>query len=337
MKDTLKQLDKTLRRNTQEELIAMKKEILDQCIEKQMKCKDGARLLRMHEKAFLRLKARYRTHGLKALMPKKPGPSKGSNARNRTSESTENVVVKLSREYRFLGPLPLADKLKELSGIILDPTTVWRILKRKGIRYFREYVPIEKQKPKLYCLDAPGEELQVDGCYPFGRSRKLVALSAIDDCSRHVYSSCYTRETAENAILFVKELVERAPYRIQRVRVDNRYGKQFKNACEQELGVEVIVNDPYNSNQNGKVERFNKTLKYDFFWTYCMYNDPMDHIQYKLTQWLAFYNYKRKHTGYKMDKLTPAQKIASTYLLSTVQDLVYYPQKVTRSMRQYDF
>ena len=336
MKNTSRQATKTLRRNTQEELIAMKKQILDQCIEKQMRCKDGAKLLTMHEKAFLRLKARYKTHGIQALVPKKPGPKIGSNPHNRTPAWIEDLVVEVSREHRYFGPEPLADELKEAHGLILDPTTLWRILKRKGVRYFRDYVPVEKQKPKLYCLDTPGEELQMDGCYPFGRSRKLVAFSAIDDCSRHVYSACYTRETAENAILFVKELIKRVPYRIERIRVDNRYGKQFKNYCEQEPCIEVITNEPYNSNQNGKIERFNKTLKYDFFWTYCRYNDPIDHIQYKLTQWLGFYNYERKHTGYKMNKLTPAQKIASTYLFSTAQNLVYYPQKVTRSMQQYE-
>jgi transposase len=337
MKNISSQSNKSLRRNTQEELIAMKKQILDQYIEKQIKCKDGAKLLQMHEKAFLRLKARYRTYGEQALIPKRPGPKKGSTAHNRTPEWIEAMVVEVSREYRFLGPIPLADKLNELYGIVLNPTTLWRILKRNGVRYFRDYLPIEKQKPKLYCLDTPGEEVQIDGCYPFGRLRKLVAFSAIDDCSRHVYSNCYTRETAENAMLFVKELVKRVPYRIQRIRVDNRYGKQFKSYCEEVLGIEVIENEPYNSNQNGKVERFNKTLKYDFFWTYCKYNEPMEDIQYKLTQWLGFYNYKRKHTGYKMSSLTPAQKIASTYLLSIAQDLVYYPQKVTLSMQQYVF
>ncbi len=58
-------------RNTQGELIAMKKQIIEQCLNRPMKSKDGAKLPLMHEKAFLRLQYRYQKEGESALISKK--------------------------------------------------------------------------------------------------------------------------------------------------------------------------------------------------------------------------------------------------------------------------
>lgn len=325
-----------LRRHTQEELIAMKKEIINQCLAKKIKCKAGAILLQMHPKAFIRLKSRFVREGESALMPKKPGPKKGL-PKNKTPEWIEDLVVKIAREHQDLGPINLKEKLEIQSGIILNQVTVYRILKRKRARYFREYAPILKREPKLYCLDSPGLELQLDGCYPYGRSRKLVAFSAIDDCSRYVFGKCYDRETALNAIKFVSELIKRVPFKIQAIRVDNRYGRLFKEYCENILGIEVIENDAYTPKQNGKIERFNRTLKYKFFWKYCSFSDSMDVLNFKYSLWLNYYNYERRHGGYGMNRMTPAQKIASTLLFETSNTLINYPQKVAGILQQYNY
>jgi len=322
-------MSQKIRRNTQGELIAMKKNILDACIERNIKCKDGAKLLKMHAKSFSRLKARYIREGESALMPKKPGPKRFT-PQNRTPEKIEDLVVEVATKNSNLGPISLADELFENHQIKLDQVTVWRILKRRKARYTTEYKRW-KQEPKLYCLDTPGEELQLDGCYPFGRSRKVVHFDAIDDCSRFVFGRLYNRETADNAIDFVKHLIKNVPFRIQRIRVDNRYGKKFVEFCNA-IGIEAIENEPYAPKQNGKIERFHKTLKREFYWKYCSYHDSKMTMQFKYNLWQHHYNTNRKHQGYGMNKLTPRQKIASTLLLSLTN---IYPQKVTLTLQQY--
>ena len=312
----------------------MKKSILDQCIAKESKCKDGAKLLQMHEKSFLRLKRNYLERGEIALMPGKPGPKHGSPP-NKTPEWIEDLVVEVAFTHRDQGPVSLVDTLKDQHDISINQSTIYRILKRRRARYFRDYPSIEKPAPKLYCLDSPGKELQLDGCYPYGRSRKVVAFGAIDDCSRYVFGRCYDRETALNAIRFVTELTRKAPFTVRAVRVDNRYGKLFKQYCENILGLEVIENDAYRPQQNGKIERFNRTLKYKFFWKYCSFSDDLETLNYKYTLWLNYYNYERRHGGYKMNRMTPAQKIVSTLLFETSNTLIYYPQKVTGTLQQY--
>jgi len=311
----------------------MKKEILNSCIAKTMRCGAGAKLLQMHPKAFSRLKRRYAEHGAAVLEPAKPGPKANCPPVNKTPDWIEDLVVQLAEYNRSLGPVPLAEKLWDEHGVTVDPTTVWRILgpKRRKVRYTAEYKRWVKE-PRFYCLDSPWLELQLDGCHPFGRDRKLVCFDAIDDCSRWVDGRLYRRDDAASAIDFVTHLVRTAPFRVQRIRVDNRYGKKFRESCKS-LGIEVIVNDPYAPQQNGKIERFHRTVKNECFWRYCGYYDSDELIQMKLTQWLDYYNTRRRHGGYGMNWMTPAQKIAATLFqqLATIQ----YPEKVTLTVQQY--
>ena len=322
-----------IRRNTQGELIAMKKQVLDKLIVRELNRSQAANFFSMHPNAVSRLKKRYLEHGEKVLIPEKPGPKNTDNIHNRTPDWAADIVANLAIKRPDLGPQPLADELLDSYGIALDQTTIWRILKRKKIRYTTEYKRWKQDAPpKQYCLDTPGEELQLDGSYPFGRSRKIVCFDAIDDCSRWVGARLYDRETAQNAIDFIKHLLQTAPFRIQRIRVDNRYGKELKEFCDS-VGIELIVNDPYQPKQNGKIERFHKTSKREFFWKYCSFHDDQEMMQYKLNQWLNYYNTKRRHGGYGMNRMTPYQKIASTLFLSL--NNINYPQNVTLTMQQY--
>ena len=173
----------------------------------------------------------------------------------------------------------------------------------------------------------------MDGCYPYGRARKLVSFDAIDDCSRFGFGRYYEHEDTNSAIDFITRVIRKAPFRIQRVRVDNRYGKRFRKYCENDLGLEVIENDPYEATQNGKVERYHGTMKKLFFFRSCSFTDDIETLNYKYSLWLNWYNYERSHTGYKMNKMSPAQKIASCYLMLLANRLLEN-KKVTGTLQQ---
>ena len=152
------------RRNTQEALIAMKIEILNSCLTKQMKCKDGAKLLHMHPKSFSRLKKRYLEGGVATLTPRPPGPKNGFLAGNRTPGWIEKIVCELAYKHTQTGPTELSEMLFDHYAIKLNQSTVFRILRRNHIRYYREYTKPKRAKPQLYCLETPGEEIQLDAC-----------------------------------------------------------------------------------------------------------------------------------------------------------------------------
>lgn len=311
----------------------MRQAVLDRYFTRNLRRKDAAGLLGMHPNAVSRLATRYRQYGRDALVPKKPGPKKYS-PRNRTPDDLVAVITAVAIKHPELGPKPLARELANHWGIVREQTTVWRILKREQVRYTTTYRRW-KDNPTLYCLDVPGEELQMDACYPFGRSRKVASFDAIDDCSRHVVGEAYEREDTATAIRFATQVVARAPFRVQRLRVDNRYGRRFKEYCETILGVEVIENDPYTPKQNGKIERFHKTLKREFYWRHCGFTDSLEAMNYKYRLWLSHYNTDRPHSGYGMHGLTPAQKLTRTLLHSTANIMIAYPQKVTGTLQQY--
>ena len=317
-------------RLTRHYFVKMKEKIMKQCLEKKMKWKEGAEILSMHPKALSRLKRNYLKHGRVVLEGKKPGPKKGW-AWNKTPENIEEKVVEIATLHPEMGPNILAEEL-EKQRKYLHPTTIWRILKRNKIRYTSEYKKW-KPIPKLYALDEPGQEIQMDGCYPYGRARKLVSFDAVDDCSRFGFGRYYEHEDADSAIDFVTRVVRKAPFRIQKVRVDNRYGKRFREYCEKELGVEVIANDPYEATQNGKVERFHGTMKRLFFFKSCSFTDDIETLNYQYSLWLNWYNYERSHSGYKMEKMSPAQKVATCYVMLLANCLLEN-KKVTGTLQQ---
>ena len=94
-----------IRRNTQGELIAMKKQILDKFIARQINRNQAAELLQMHPNAISRLKKKYLKYGKQALIPQKPGP-KNFRPKNRTPEWIEDIVVSLAVKWPNLGPQP---------------------------------------------------------------------------------------------------------------------------------------------------------------------------------------------------------------------------------------
>lgn len=310
----------------------VKKNILDRYIKKILSRSEVAKLLNMHPNAVSRLKDNYLEHGQCVLVGRKTGPKRNFRPHNRTSEVIEDLIAKEGSKHPELGPKPLADHLADTFQVITDQTTIWRVLKRKGIRYTTQYKRF-KQEPKLYCLDQPGKVLQMDACYPFGRSRDLASFDAIDDCSRIIYGKAYDVENDQNAMDFVTELVHHTPFRIQAIKVDNRVGQSFQTYCEQILNIKVIYNDPYRPEQNGKIERFHRTLKQEFYFRYVSFSDSFDMINYKYRLWQNHYNIKRRHYGYGMDGLTPEQKLKQANLQLMANQIINHPEKVTRTLQ----
>ena len=292
-----------------DKLIHMKAKMLQKVIEKKMLLKDVAEHFDVSRQATSKWLAKFKFGGIEALVPKKSGPKSG-NAWNKTSSAIEDRVVEVARNNPFKGPDWIADELWE-EGIVLNQSTVYRILKRKGERYYRDY-KYKRRKKKSYCLDTPGREVQVDCCFPWGYQKKAVIFDAIDDCSRWVFGKVYKDHNADNTVQFIKDLIDKSPFKITAIRTDQ--GTEFVNEKVKnfliEQGIEHRKNPPYTPQHNGKIERFHQTLKNDAIFFNWFFDDDLDTLNYKFSQFLYFYNYKRKHSGIGMNKLTPAQKLA---------------------------
>lgn len=294
------------------EMTQLKIKLIKEIVAKKRKIKDVCHILEVDRKTVGRWKAIFLHEGESGLYPKKPGSRNGT-AWNRTEDEMEDIIA---RHHPFKGPEWISDQLT----FTTDPSTVYRILKRKGVRYYYDYKH-KRRKKKTYCLSWPGQEFQLDTCYPFGYSRKAIVYDAIDDCSRWVFAKVMEGKTQESTIEFLRQLITKAPFPIKAIRTDQ--GTEFGSKVTEFLrknGIEHKKNPAYTPQHNGKIERYHRTFKEEeaLLWHF---NAPIHELNYKLNLWLSFYNNHKKHTGLGMNKMTPVQKIIYTLINdSFVQD-----------------
>lgn len=233
-------------------------------------------------------------------------------AHNKTNEALERCVIHLAHQYGADGVETLADRLQYEYNTTLHPTTIYRILKRNNIRYTRYYTATKKRwKKQLFFHKIPGKELQMDTKYPFGYKEGKVIYTIIDDASRWAFVWSYEKANAINTEDFVKRVIKRAPFIIQKIRTDQ--GKEFTNLKLKKLlkeqGIEHRLNTPYCPEENGKIERFHGTLNQKAFRYGFPPNQTIDQMQYKLNLFMHYYNYQKKHRGLGMDGKTPMQRL----------------------------
>lgn len=294
----------------------MKIERVKDIISKKRKIKDVAEFFGVTRQIVSRWVALYRIHGEVGLVPKKPWPKKGT-AWNHTDEKTEEKICVLAKQFPNLGTEDLAGKLEESTGIVLNQSTIFRILRRNKIRYTRKGDWKEKSK-KLYVLDRPGREVQVDACFPFGYSRPETQYDALDDCSRFVFSRLHSEHCVRSSMEFVWNLIHNAPFPIEAIRTDG--GSEFWpgfTAFIGSLGIRHIKNPPYTPEHNGKVERYHRTL-WKCLWGYSLKIDVHEY-RYRLKLFTDWYNFKKPHRWLGMFGMTPVEKIGYCLLQKALQ------------------
>ena len=311
------------------EMLQHRGKLLEDIVKKKRKVKEVAEILDVKRETVSRWLGRYRFGGMDEIIPAKPGPKKGSLAVNRTPEEIEELVCEKAKWNSFKGPQTLADLLQEEDGITLHPVTLYRILKRKSVRYGPSYRKLKKKR-KAYSLNQPGDELQLDVCFPFGYARKECVYDSVDDCSRFAFAELKSAHNQASAMSFVDSIVKAFPFTIKAIRTDcgHEFSTQFTEHLK-ELGIEHRKNAPYTPQHNGKVERYHRTFKEleAYSWPF---SATKDELNYRLKLWLQEYNFHRKHRGLAMNGLTPAQK-----LLYASFQLPLYPhlQSVTGTLQ----
>ena len=265
----------------------------------------GAQILGISRVGLWKLRKNVSKHGFSAITGRKRGPKSYYPPSNRTPNWIEDKVANLF-DRCGVGADRLCWLLDDFD-IHLSRATVYRILVRR-----RLLIPNTKEvrKPaRLYAKGYPGEEVQIDTTEPFGKSG-VIMICAIDDYSRFAMADCYHRNLAANAARFLRAMVVTAPFPIKSVRTDNgsEFKAEFKSACK-ELGINIIRNPVRHPTSNGKVERLHRTIQEECFWRVSAHKEDRDYARYWLSRYLAWYNGKRRHGGFKMEGKTPQEKI----------------------------
>lgn len=251
-------------------------------------------------------------------------PSRPHTSPHRTPAEVEERVIKARRRLRQ-GP----DRLGPELGVA--PRTVTRILRRHHVPRLAECDPLtgeviraSKTTAVRYERDHPGDLVHVDvkklgripdggGWRAWGRQMSRTAAkkkarpgydfvhSVVDDHSRLAYSEILEDETGDTcaqfmfraAAWFAEHGVE-----IRQVMTDNHWSYTKSGAFGEVLdmiGADHIKTRPHCPWQNGKVERFNRTLQVE--WAYRQVFTSNNERSAALPTWLNDYNYNRSHSS----------------------------------------
>jgi transposase InsO family protein len=242
----------------------------------------------------------------------------------RSSAEIEALVLAARREHRR-GPDWLGPEL----GIA--PRTVSRILRRHQVPRLAvcdpmtgEVIRASKTTAVRYERDRPGELVHMDvkkigripdggGWRAHGRQmgstsarKKLVVgydyvHSVVDDHSRFAYSEILPDEQARTCSAFFARALEQfdqAGVRVQAVMTDNHWSYTRSTSLRElltETGIAQLLIKPHCPWQNGKVERFNRTLQAE--WAYRHVFTSNDQRSAALAPWLNDYNTHRRHSA----------------------------------------
>jgi transposase len=273
---------------------------------------------------------RWRAEGEAGLIDRSSRPAYSP---RRTQVQVEDLVEQLRRDDK-IGPVQIAGRLHE-QGITIAPSTVHRVLQRRGISRLRDLDPSGEnlREPVVrYEYDTPGGMVHVDvkkiGRIPDGggwrvhgrgsaaanavrnakhadrRRRRLSYCylhSAIDDRSRLVYTEELPDETAATAAAFwhraVAFFARHGIATIERCMTDNAPAYRSVKFGQALLDTNTVHKRTraYRPQTNGKVERFHGTLTRE--WAYAAAYDSNAERTAALAPYLHHYNYHRPHTA----------------------------------------
>lgn len=240
---------------------------------------------------------------------------------NQTPPEVEARVID-ARRTRREGP----DRLGPDLGV--PPRTVTRILRRYDMPRLSECDPLtgevirsSRTTAVRYERDRPGELVHVDvkklgripdgggwrawgraGTKPSQRVGYDYVHSVVDDHSRLAYSEIHPDETGDTCAGFMLRaagwFAEQGIETIREVMTDNHWSYTKSDAFAgalQMIGADHITIRPHCPWQNGKVERFNRTLQTE--WAYRQVFTSNEQRSKALPGWLTHYNYQRRHSS----------------------------------------
>lgn len=169
------------------------------------------------------------------------------------------------RKTRKLGHRRLCNELKRLHDISLSIATIHNVLRKHHEPYLQKK-PHYRKKTRRYSRPVPGDRVQLDVCKI---ANGKYQYTAIDDCSRYLIVSLFTRRTAANSVIFLEQVLEEMPFPLQRIQTDR--GREFFAEKFQRQLMEWSIRfrpiKPASPHLNEKVERVSRKL----FWMNSMH------------------------------------------------------------------
>ncbi len=268
-----------------------------------------------------RLVARYRAEGEAAFQPRSRRPKTSPRA---IPEATAGLIIKLRKELAGqgldAGPDTIAWHLEHHHRIRVSPATISRYLARAGL-----VTPEPRKRPKSSYLrfeaELPNQCWQADFThYPLAGGTGTEILSWLDDHSRYALSVTAWNRVTGPVVLATFRAACAAHGAPSSTLTDNGMvfttrlsgGKGGRNSFEHELrrlGITQKNGKPNHPQTQGKVERFQQTLKN---WLAAQSPQPatLAQLQALLDTFTTIYNHRRPHRSLP-HRATPATAYAA--------------------------
>ena len=213
-------------------------------------------------------KRRMKVRGVKAFIAASSAPKR---VWNRLSREERALIEAEGRRFTEMSPRLLAIMLTEQHGVAVSESTVYRVLKAKGLVRQRplDQRPAAKvwRKPtkaadEIWQMDATNFFIPDFGYYK--------GIPVIDDHSRKLLACPVTpdesSQSASDAVEMALEAARREGHAVDAVPTlltDNGAGfaGEVLEKYLRARGVRHIFGAPYHPQTQGKVERFNRTMK----------------------------------------------------------------------------
>lgn len=201
--------------------------------------------------------------------------------------------------------------LRNVKGFTWNHKRVYRIYrelalnlrikpKRRLIREKPETLAIPSTLNETWSMDFMHDQLADGRCYRL--------LNVLDDCNREGLGIDVDFSLpAERVIRCLNQIIDWRG-KPERIRCDNgpEYISQAMTQWARKRGIQLCFTQPGNPQQNAYIERYNRTVRYD--WLNQQLFDSLDEVQDQATRWLWTYNHERPNMG--IGGKTPKQRLA---------------------------
>jgi len=195
--------------------------------------------------------------------------------------------------------------LKE-EGVEVSLSSVKRTLSRYSLLKKRSPWKKVRSYPPRPEATVPGILVQMDTIHFVDNdARRIYVYTALDVYSRYGFAALSKKATCWRSILFFKRACAYFPFHIQTIQTDNgpEFGLHFTD-CVVRNGMTHRHIHPRSPNENGHLERFNRTLQEEITRHGLCIFIPKD-----IASFLKHYNNERMHMGINFK--TPAQLITN--------------------------
>ena len=290
----------------------------------EIKLTDAAKVCPYGKRSLERWIATYRKGGEEALEPRSTARK---TQQNETPIRVKEHIIALRKKTKKCA-LKLHWQMKK-EGLIVPPRTIGEILKREGL--VRKYRVKRVRYKYIKAALKPGELLEIDVKYVPGKveGMQYFQYTAIDRASRWRHLEIYDEQINLHSVLFLEEVVTRAPFSILAIKTDNH--ATFTNyytgtnkrsdllvkslhaldiACK-EKGIKHYLIDPGKPAQNGTVERSHREDQ-EKLYDEVAFRSASD-LCYRIRLWNMYYN-DLEHCG--LNGKTPNEFLTDYQLIN---------------------